>query len=332
MNEATGVSTATGSDAIGTLEPFTLRPILQERIWGVESLPAFLDQPAPGHPVGEAWLTAESCAIEGASPGPLSGTMLPRTLGEVTARFPTALGHADGGGFPLLLKLLFPREKLSVQVHPNDDQARALGIGRGKTECWYVLEAEPGAEVAVGLREPLPMDEVRRAIAQGTLENKLRYLPVQAGDMVFVDAGTIHAIGPGMTVLETQQYSDTTYRLYDYGRPRELHVDAGLAVSRPSTAAGLVKPVPMDEFTRLASSPYFVVDRYELAAGASHALGKAGELQVLVALHHGCSVQAEAGGRSTPLEAGHACVLPAGLAECSLHASQAGTVIRVAQR
>lgn len=307
--------------------PFSLRPILQERIWGVETLPAFLDQPAQGRRVGEAWLTAESCAVENV---PL-GYGVPATLGELAERSPEAFGNRDGGGFPLLLKLLFPREKLSVQVHPNDEEARALGLGRGKTECWYVLEAEPGAEVAVGLREPMTLDEVRRAILQGLLEDKLRYLPVKGGDMVFVDAGTIHAIGPGMTVLETQQYSDTTYRLYDYGRPRELHVDAGLAVSRTATGAGLVAPTAMEGYTRLVSSAYFVVDRFDLAAGEQAPLGKAGDLQVLVALGSGCSVGDGRAGLEVPLEAGHACILPAGGSAYSLRAGTSAVVVRVAQ-
>src|SRR6202044_255648 len=148
----------------------------------------------------------------------------------MTRRFPEAFAGGDSAEFPLLVKTLFPREKLSVQVHPNDAQAGALGLGRGKTECWYVLSAEPGAELALGFRGEISNEEIKTAIANGTLEEKLNYLPVKAGDMVFVDAGTVHSIGPGMVILETQEYSDITYRLYDFGRPRELHVDAGVAV------------------------------------------------------------------------------------------------------
>ena len=226
------------------LGPITLAPIFQERIWGVEALPAWYPQPTPGHPIGEAWLTAETCV---AASGPHAG----KSLAELATLYPEALANTSGVGFPLLIKTLFPREKLSVQVHPNDAEALALGQPRGKTECWYVLSADPGATVAVGFREPLTLDDIRAAIADKTLEDKLAYIPVKAGDMVYVDAGTVHAIGPGMVVLETQQYSDVTYRLYDYGRPRELHVDAGLAVSRtrnrrrphrPGRHAGLHPP------------------------------------------------------------------------------------------
>lgn len=305
------------------LAPFLLRPLLQERIWGMERLPAFLEQPQPGHPVGEAWLTAEECVAEGTG-------LDTATLRELAERFPDQLGNEEGHGFPLLMKLLFPREKLSVQVHPNDAEAQALGMPRGKSECWYVLDAEPGAEVAVGLREPLSAEQIEQAIANQSLEDKLHYQPVKTGDMVYVDAGTIHAIGPGMTVLETQQYSDTTYRLYDYGRPRELHVKAGLAVSRAETEAGLVAPQPMPGFTRLVHSPYFVVDRFELGAGEELALEKTGELQILVALEDGALVL----GQDCPalqLKPGHAAVLPAGAGAFGVRAGGGLTLIRIAQ-
>jgi mannose-6-phosphate isomerase len=244
----------------------------------------------------------------------------------MTKRFPEAFVGGAGAEFPLLVKTLFPREKLSVQVHPNDTQAVALGLGRGKTECWYVLSAEPGAELALGFREEISADAVRAAIADGTLEEKLNYLQVKAGDMVFVEAGTVHSIGPGMVILETQEYSDITYRLYDYGRPRELHVDAGLAVTRTSTSAGLVAPVSMDGFMRLVASDYFVVDRFSLTADAA-ALGRGDKMQMLFALGEGASVEGEAG--SVRLDPWRVMVLPAEGVEYALRG--AGEVIRIAQ-
>ncbi len=285
------------------LEPVTLAPVLVERIWGVDTLaPWHVGDPAKG-PIGEIWLTADTCVAES---GPAAG----RTLAQLTAATPTAFGDARGEGFPLLIKLLFPREKLSVQVHPNDAEAQALGMPRGKTECWYVLKAQTGAEVAVGFREPLSTDEIAASIREGSLESKLRMLPVKAGDMVFVDAGTVHAIGPGMVVLETQQYSDTTYRLWDYGRPRELHIEAGMAVTRTDTRAGLVAPEPHKTFTRLVSSVYFQVDRFALTGGEAVALDEAGRLQILLALAPGCAAVDE-DGVAYPLAYGQAVVLPA---------------------
>jgi mannose-6-phosphate isomerase len=208
------------------------------------------------------------------------------------------------------MKFLFPREWLSVQVHPNDEEAQAIGQPRGKNECWYVLSAEPGATLALGFREEITHEEMERAIREGTLESKLRYVPVKAGDMVYVEAGTIHAIGPGMVVLETQQYSDTTYRLYDYGRPRELHLKDGLAVTKPQTKAGLVEPVEMDGFTRLISTPYFVVDRFRTSSESSADLGMRGRMQILVALQEGARLKSKEN-RRFAIPAGQAVVLPA---------------------
>jgi mannose-6-phosphate isomerase len=305
-----------GAKLIG---PVSLRPIFQERIWGVETLPDWYPQPAAGKHIGEAWLTAESCVAES---GPLAGI----SVAEFTKRYPDAFAGGSSGEFPLLIKTLFPREKLSVQVHPNDAEALALGEPRGKTECWYVLSAELGATVAVGFREEISVDEVRAAIADGTLEDRLRYVPVKAGDMVYVEAGTVHAIGPGMVVLETQEYSDITYRLYDYGRPRELHVDAGLAVSRITTDAGLIAPIDMDGFTRLVVSDYFVVDRFSLAQGAA-SLGMSDQMQLLFAMDGWSSVESD--GVTTQLAAGRIVVLPAEGVEYVLRGK--GEVIRIAQ-
>lgn len=299
--------------------PISLRPIFSERIWGVQRLPNWYPQPTPGNPVGEAWLTAETCV---ANSGPLEGV----SLAELTKRNPEALAGGDSAEFPLLIKTLFPREKLSVQVHPNDEQAGAMDLGRGKTECWYVLSADPGAELALGFREEISVDEIRSAIADGTLEEKLRYVPVKAGDMVFVDAGTVHSIGPGMVILETQEYSDITYRLYDYGRPRELHVDAGLAVTRATTDAGLVQPVAMDGFTRLVASDYFVVDRFSLSETPA-ALGNSQKMQMLFALGEGASVEGASG--AVPLDPWRIVVLPSEGIDYMLHGK--GDVIRIAQ-
>jgi mannose-6-phosphate isomerase len=277
-----------------------LRPWLSERIWGATELPAFLEQPKPGHPVGEAWLTAVDCKVEGGE----------KTLGELTQSWPEAFGADEPGEFPLLIKFLFPQEWLSVQVHPNDAEAQAIGQPRGKNECWYVLSAEPGAKLALGFEGEITRDEIERAIQEGTLESRLRYVPVKAGNMVYVEAGTIHAIGPGMVVLETQQYSDTTYRLYDYGRPRELHLKDGLAVTKARTQAGFVAPVEKDGFTRLISKEYFIVDRFRMDAGDSRELGLAGQMQILIALGEGASVRG-VDGRQFAVPAGHAMVLPA---------------------
>lgn len=135
------------------------------------------------------------------------------------------------GELPLLVKYLFTNERLSVQVHPDDGQARALGYRRGKSECWYVVDAEEGATIGLGFLDDLGPEELRRAALDGSIERLLEWQPVAAGDFIYVPAGTVHAIGTGLTLLEIQQNSDVTYRLYDYGRPRELHLDEAVAVA-----------------------------------------------------------------------------------------------------
>jgi mannose-6-phosphate isomerase len=303
------------------LGPLCLRPILHERVWGSSTLPFGHQPPAPGKPVGEAWLTALECIAEGEH---AHG----QTLAEIVANRPELFPNA--ADFPLLIKLLFPREKLSVQVHPNDAEAQAGGQPRGKTECWYVLSAEPGAEVAVGLRRELSAEQLRAAIENGTLEQELQYIPVKAGDMVYVDAGTIHAIGPGIVVLETQQYSDITYRLYDYGRGRDLHIEQGVAVAKASTRAGLVAPVEMEGFTRLIETPYFVIDRFSVDTSPA-ALGNSCAMQIVVALDDVCFLESSSG-TAVPLLPGRAAVLPAEAIAYTLRAAFSSTIIRIAER
>ena len=185
--------------------------------------------------------------------------------------------------YPLLVKVLFPKEKLSVQVHPDDDLAQSKGEPRGKTECWYVLEAKPDAKIALGLHPGVTAEQVKEAIVDETMENLLGWVPVSTGDMVYVDAGTVHAIWPGVVIMETQQTSDTTYRLYDYGRPRELHVDASLEAMRTGTRAG---KIARTQGTRgeavLVDERYFRVERWEGdAAGLSMAAAEEGGTQLL---------------------------------------------------
>ncbi len=134
-------------------------------------------------------------------------------------------------GIPILVKFLFTSARLSVQVHPEDDYARCHENSAGKTEMWHILRADPGGEIALGFREPLTRERLREASISGEIENLLRWIPVAPGETYFTPAGTVHAIGAGLALCEIQQVSDVTYRLYDYGRPRELHLDKGVEVS-----------------------------------------------------------------------------------------------------
>jgi mannose-6-phosphate isomerase len=164
------------------------------------------------------------------------------------------------GGIPLLVKFVFTSERLSVQVHPNDEFAAAHEKSLGKTEMWYVLRADPGARLAIGLREPLDSQRLRQAASTGEIEQLLNWIEVQAGDAFFVPAGTVHAIGGGLALCEIQQHSDITYRLYDYGRPRELHLDKAVQVAntRAGDAQSVMLPIDCQyfhtELDRTASS------------------------------------------------------------------------------
>jgi mannose-6-phosphate isomerase len=138
----------------------------------------------------------------------------------------------DGRDLPLLVKHIFTSERLSVQVHPDDGQAQARGIASGKSECWYITEAEPGATLGLGLSGIDDAEALRRAALDGSIVDAMEWKPVRPGDFVYVPAGTIHAIGAGISLIEVQQNRGVTYRLYDYGRPRELHLDDAVAVAR----------------------------------------------------------------------------------------------------
>ncbi|OYY65696.1 class I mannose-6-phosphate isomerase [Sphingomonas sp. 28-62-11] len=206
-----------------------------EKPWGRHHLwPGFADPASDGAPVGEVWF------------------------------------EAPGDAAPdLLIKYLFTSEKLSVQVHPDDEAARAAGYPRGKDEAWVILAAEPDSTIALGTLAPVEVNALRAAALDGSIVELLDWKPVKAGDYFYSPAGTVHAIGAGITLVEVQQNVDLTYRLYDYGRPRELHLDAGVAVSQAEpfvaqAAPGEVAP----ERSILAEGPKFVLERW--AAGEHH--------------------------------------------------------------
>lgn len=180
----------------------------------------------------------------------------------------------------VLVKYLFTSEKLSVQVHPSD--AEAPSGSRGKEECWLVLDAEPGATLAIGFKQSIDREGIRAAALDGSIEDLLEWHPVKAGDFFYLPAGTVHAIGPGLTLVEVQQNSDITYRLYDYGRPRELHLDDGVSVARGEPYPPQCrKEVPKDASEMLVKGPHF---RFSQCAGEPDAEMRAahpGEVQLL---------------------------------------------------
>lgn len=171
--------------------------------------------------------------------------------------------------YSLLVKYIFTSENLSVQVHPNDVQAADFGeYDTGKEECWLVIDAEPGATLGIGFKAPITPEAMRAAALDGSIEDLLDWHPVRAGDFFYIPAGTVHAIGAGVSLIEIQQNSDITYRLYDYGRPRPLHLDRGVAVARGEPyAPGMHRHLEPVGTVELAHGPYFTAHRLEGAPG-----------------------------------------------------------------
>lgn len=256
-------------------EPFRIEPAFVPRIWGARSLaPLFPEKTNLPEPIGEVWLTGIDCKI---ATGPFAG----KTLVEAWRQMPPewrGTRFSKPGDFPVLTKFIFPKDKLSIQVHPDDAYAAAheqAAGGRGKTEMWHILAAEPSAQVLIGLRPGTTKEEFLRAVQKTTLERLLVAHFVQAGDTFFVPAGTPHTISPGMVLCEVQEYSDLTYRVYDYGRidakgkHRELHVEKALeVVNFGSTIGGKTArfPLPRRDFDRslLAACRYFSAERWEI--------------------------------------------------------------------
>lgn len=197
-----------------------------EKPWGKDVLPPQFDVPE-GKRIGEVWFEP------------------PQEMPDV------------------LVKYIFTSEKLSVQVHPSDAQAMAQGESdRGKEECWLVIDAEPGAALGVGFKEPVDAETMRRAALDGSIEELMEWYLVSSGDFIYIPAGTVHAIGAGITLLEMQQNSDITYRLYDYGRPRELHLDAGIAVAEGAPHEASLRFHLNETDTRpLVANRLFKIDR-----------------------------------------------------------------------
>lgn len=243
-----------------------LQPRFVERVWGGDRLSS-----GSPKPIGEVWIVGED--------NPIVGDPAGRTLGGFTSADPQGL---VGQGwqvprFPLLIKLIDTTQWLSVQVHPNDEQARRLEgpDAVGKTEAWHILEADDGASLVAGLRQGVSMETFVEQVTSPACADSLIRFETEQGDTFLIPAGTVHAIGPGVLLYEVQQASDITYRLYDWGRPaahgRELHLAQALQVASPEARVerrplGPERPGELIELTR---SDYFVLERLQLLAGFS---------------------------------------------------------------
>jgi mannose-6-phosphate isomerase len=327
-----------------SLYPLTFTPALKDYIWGGRNLEKLYGRQLPPGPIAESW------EISGHPNGPavvdaglLAGQSLPTVLEALGADLAGA--RADWAlkrnKFPLLIKLLDAEKRLSVQVHPPDEYALANENGElGKTEMWYILHARPGAELILGLRPSVTPEAFGQAVDDNTLDRWLHHLPVKAGDAVFVPAGTVHAILEGIIAAEIQQNSDTTYRIYDWGRtgadgkPRPLHVEKALEVIN----FGLIEPGAYEPLTvssengvtrqEITRSEYFVVEKVTLARGAVYSGLTDGTSLEIWGTVEGESELTWAGG-PVSLPTIRFCLVPARLGDFAVRAIEPAIMLRV---
>ena len=322
------------------LYPLRFEPIYQYRLWGGRRLANLLSVPLPGDgPIGEAWILSDRDDHQShVSNGPLKG----RTIGQVLEQFPEQLLGKSAQRFhrfPLLLKFLDAHEMLSVQVHPTAANADLLPAGEtGKTEAWVVLEAEPKSRIYAGLKPGTTADDLRRALANGTVADRLACITPKPGDAVFIPAGTVHALGGGVVVFEIQQNSDVTFRLYDWGhvdvktgKPRALQVEQALAcIDFAEDSAGLVAPVverktPVER-ERLFDCEHFRL--WRLRGQSPFIVGAAGMPRVLVCIEG--TGQVEHGGAAYEVGRGDVWLLPAVVGECAFRPRNAVSLLEIA--
>lgn len=313
------------------LYPLRFEPVFKSMLWGGRRLPDLLGRPRPSaDPVGEAWVLSD---VDGSQTPVADGEYEGATLRELLAADPSGvLGTANpaNGRFPLLLKFIDARQELSVQVHPNDEQAAAKSPGAaGKTEAWVVMDADPAtSRIYAGFRPGVTAGDFRAALAAGTAPQTLHRFTPSAGDCVFLDAGTVHAIGADVLLFEVQQTSDITYRLYDWdrvdpktGKGRDLHVDDGLACA--DFARGPCHPVRAEAVDEgqwwregLVGCRYFTLTRHR--ATRPFPVGAEGQCRAVVCV--GGRGSLAWGGLFWPLTPGEVILLPAAVGRAWCHA------------
>lgn len=319
------------------LYPLKLKPSLHVKVWGGRRLATVLNKPLPtAEPYGEAWELHDSsivCNKPPAGMAPAGMSLAGKSLAELTTAYGAQLigaGNDPRAGFPLLAKFIDAEQWLSIQVHPNDEQALALeGEPRGKSEAWVVIHADAGARLIAGARAGISRADFAATMRNNRLESLLRYVEVGAGDSIAMPANTIHALGPGLLIYEIQQSSDTTYRLYDWGRagldgkPRPLHIDKGLQVAN----ASLAPQITGAERDLIVDEKYFMTWRHRLCEERL-VIKTQGRFQALSCLDGEIALSA-AGYEPITLAKGETGLIPACFEAFAL--SGAGTVLRSCQ-
>ena len=308
------------------LYPMLMKPALHTRVWGGRRLETVMGKALPSdEPYGESWEMHDTSVVA-------NGGYAGKTVAETLTIMGEALVGADNPvnqGMPLLAKLLDAEDWLSVQVHPNDAQASELeGEPRGKTEAWIVLDAESGARIVIGVVPGTTREQLADAIRSNALETMLVYQEVGVGDVLYVAANTVHALGPGLLIYEIQQSSDVTYRLYDWGRigldgkPRPLHIDKGVSVSETRFTPAIHHPAAESGPQELVRGEYFVTLQVPLER-ASRTLPTDGRFQIVTCIAGDGVVQA--GGGTVAFRAGQTLLIPAAAPTLTLRGQ--GTVL-----
>lgn len=316
--------------------PARFEPRFVPRIWGARTLGSlFPEKSSLAEPIGEVWLSGDDNVF---ASGPFAGRRLADAWREMPAEWRGSRLTAEGP-FPILVKFIFPEEKLSIQVHPDDAYARiheAVAGGRGKTEMWYVIRARPEAFVMVGLKPGVTPDSFARAVVQSTVEECLEKIRLRAGDAVFVPAGSVHTIGPGAVLCEIQENSDITYRVFDYnrvtaeGKPRALHIQQAFEVinfgeqSGGRLEAARITRGPLTE-TYFIACRYFATEKWEFAARIAAATSPE-HFDLLIFLE-GCG-RIEFAGELAEYAPAQVWLLPAGLGAYQLAPSAPTVLLR----
>ncbi|MCB9136897.1 MAG: class I mannose-6-phosphate isomerase [Caldilineaceae bacterium] len=316
--------------------PLTFTPIFQDYVWGGRNLADKLGRTIPDGIIAESWeIAAHPDGSSTVAQGPLAGKTLPEVQALLGADLTGTRNQAalKTGRFPLLIKLLDANRWLSVQVHPDDEYGLTHEDDLGKTEMWIVLHAEPGAELIYGFKAGVSKAAFAEAIANGRVDEWLHHLPVQAGDVVFVPAGSIHALGPGTIVAEIQQNSNTTYRIDDWGRPRPIHVEQALDVLNfdlVEPEALTPTPLPAQGLRReeIGRCAYFQTERLFMPAGSTFGGRCDGSTFEIWGVLAGSATLSWAG-KPLQLNAIEWTLLPAALGEYAVTANQDATLVRV---
>lgn len=315
--------------ATSSLYPFTLRPIFKERVWGGRRLEQLYAKPLPSSvPVGESWEISDRPAdVTVIENGRFAGKDL-HWLTETCGADLLGRARRQNGRFPLLIKILDAAEKLSLQVHPPALRAESLG-GEPKTELWYIAEAQPGAELYVGLRRGCDRREFTQRLSEGTVADCFHRVPVRAGDAMFLPSGRVHAIGAGLVIFEIQQNSDTTYRVFDWnrvgldGKPRELHVAQSLeSIDFEDHEPSLIRPQKVHgpaNVELLVKDDLFTVESCEILPGQPQPLAS-GQMWILGVLSGKLAVRYPDG--DVGLRPGGFCLVPACLKAVTLEACE----------